>query len=112
MSRRNRKNWRGFKERASETIKEEGLSPDAKKSIWAIAFFGIAVILALAAAGKAGPVGDYAYSILHSLLGVGYFVLPAALATAAIILIFSEKQRSANIAIFGITLIVFSVLGI
>src|SRR3989344_885102 len=112
MSRKNRKKSQRFGNSISETTKEAWLSSDAKKSVWAIAFFGIAIILALAAAEKAGPAGNYAYGILHSLLGVGYFVPPAALATSAIILIFSEKQRSANVALLGVALIVFSVLGI
>ncbi|MDP3725260.1 MAG: DNA translocase FtsK [Nanoarchaeota archaeon] len=67
-------NGRGEKESASRRI--ENIHPEIKRSIWVIALVAIAAILLLAAAGKAGPVGDMMFAGLHKLFGIGYYLLP------------------------------------
>ncbi|MBU6500387.1 MAG: DUF87 domain-containing protein [Patescibacteria group bacterium] len=88
------------------------LHPDAKKSVWAIAFAGLAIILALAAFDKAGPAGELAYKALVTLLGWGYFILPAALLFAAGMLIFSEREKVVSMTLLGSGLFVLAVLGL
>lgn len=114
MARKNKRfgERREFRREKPQPPKENRLSPDAKKSIWAVVFLGVAVLLVLAAVGKAGPAGDISFNLLESLLGVGYFVLPGAFLLLAVILLFSEKQRSADVALLGIGFVVLSVLGI
>ncbi len=92
--------------------KEPKLHPEAKKTVWAISILGISLILVLAAFGKAGPLGEFIYQILETLLGSGYFILPTALGAAAIILFISEKQKAADIAILGVSVLALAVLGI
>lgn len=122
MARRNKnERWRGreeggrkpeYRAPAYSEAHPERLNPDAKKSIWAITFLGVAIILVLAAVDKAGPAGNVLYSLLHSLLGVGYFILPAAFILISIALLFSERQRSINVALLGAGFLVLSILGI
>ncbi len=88
------------------------LHPDAKKSIWAVAFAGFAVILALAAFGKAGPAGQFIYDTLTTLLGWGYFILPATMLFAAGMLVFSERERVVSMTLVGSGVFVLSVLGL
>lgn len=88
------------------------LHPDTKSGIWAIVLVGIAAVLALAAFGKAGPLGDITYSVLHALLGWGYFILPAALVFAAAVFLITEKQRVVSTTLLGSGLLILSVLGL
>lgn len=115
MSKKNRKFEQGRETGVREepiSPKEPKLHPEAKKTVWAISILGISLILVLAAFGKAGPLGEFIYQILETLLGSGYFILPTTLGAAAIILFVSEKQKAADIAILGVSVLALSVLGI
>ncbi len=109
-----KRNGKREEERNEErkTGRAERLHPDTKKSIWAIVFFGLAVIFVLAAFAKAGPLGNFLYSGLATLFGAGYFVLPVSLLFVSAILLLTERQRIVGITILGATLIVLSVLGL
>lgn len=101
-------------ERGAKPDKYSGhrLHPDTKKSILAIVFAGSAIILALAAFGKAGPAGDLIFKILQTLFGWGYFILPVTLVFAAIVFLLSERQKMVITTLLGSTLIILSVLGL
>lgn len=106
------KNGGGEKSSPKKPPIEHRLHPDAKKSIWAIAFFVIAAILVLAFWSKAGPAGEIALNILTSLLGWGYMILPAALILASIIFLTSDRQNTVGFTLSGSGLLVLSVLGL
>ncbi len=87
MSRKNK--------RETEENGEEGqgrLHPDTKKSVFALAFLGLSVILVLSGLDRAGPGGNFIYAILTRFFGIGYFLLPAILLVVAGIL-FSSKNK-------------------
>lgn len=88
------------------------LHPEAKKSIWAAVFFGIAAILILAAFAKAGPAGNAIYEGLTILFGLGYFILPLAMLFASGMLIFSEKERVVSMTLVGCGIFVLAALGL
>jgi S-DNA-T family DNA segregation ATPase FtsK/SpoIIIE len=88
------------------------LHPDTKKSIWSVLLIGIAVLLALAGFGKAGPGGQLLFLFLRNLLGVGYFILPLAFLFVAGILLFSDRHRVLTVTLLGTGLMVLSILGI
>ena len=58
---------------------EPGLRPETKNAVVGICLFVFAIILSMSAAGKAGVAGDFVFSFLSKLLGVGYFLLPVAI---------------------------------
>lgn len=89
-----------------------GLHPETKKSVWAIIFIGIAIVLILAGFGKAGPAGARLYAILETLFGWGYFVFPLGLLLVAGIFLFSERERSSGFALVGFSLLLLSALGL
>ena len=95
-------------------IKEEKhrLHPDTKKSLWAISFVAIAIILILAEFQKAGPAGSVLYNALSFLFGIGYFILPLTLFGLAIILLSSEKPRFISIAVLSAIIFILSFLGL
>ena len=95
-----------------KTPEEHGLHPDAKKSIWAIIFVCLAIILILAVLGKAGPFGDALYNVLQALLGWGYFILPATLIFVAGALLLSERQKFLGVTLIGACILILSVLGL
>ncbi len=104
------------KKRASESDMAAGtlssLHAATKKSIAAILFIGIALVLVLAQFSKAGPAGVYIYKGLETLLGAGYVVLPATLLFAAGVFLFSEAQRIVATTSIGIVIILLSLLGL
>ena len=95
-------------------IKEEKhrLHPDTKKSLWAIVFVAVAIILILAEFQKAGPAGSVLYNGLSFLFGIGYFILPLTLFGLAIILLSSEKPRFISITILSAVIFILSFLGL
>jgi S-DNA-T family DNA segregation ATPase FtsK/SpoIIIE len=98
----------------TKEIKEEKhrLHPDTKKSLWAISFVAIAIILILAEFQKAGPAGGVLYNALSFLFGIGYFILPLTLFGLAIILLSSEKPRFISITVLSAIIFILSFLGL
>src|SRR5512135_3184302 len=73
--------------------REARLHPETKNSIWAISFICVAIVLTLAGFAKAGPLGDLIFRGLDALFGWGYFILPATLLFAAIVLTLSGRKK-------------------
>ncbi|MEK7110737.1 MAG: DNA translocase FtsK, partial [Patescibacteria group bacterium] len=88
------------------------LRPETKKSIWAIGFVGLAIILTLAGFEKAGPAGEMTYQGLEALVGIGYFILPLSAFLVAGVLLISERQRVVGVTALGAGLIIFAALGL
>ena len=96
-------------------FKEEekrGLHPDTKASILAVVFLGLAIILFLSGLGWAGPIGEYIYMGLETLLGWGYYLIPAALVLMGINALTKNNQFLATPTIVGAIFFVLSGLGI
>ncbi len=100
------------KPRPQKAARERELHPDARKSIWAVVLFVTALILILAFAGKAGPVGEITYSLLLSLVGWGYLVLPAAFILTSVIFLTRERENIVRLTLLGAGLLVLSTLGL
>lgn len=98
------------KEKSSE--RERRLHPDTTKSIWGIVFVGLGIIFALAGLGKAGPAGEWVYAVLHTLLGVGYFIFPLTLFFAGAVFFVSERDRFVGVTLVGALFVILSVLGL
>ncbi|MDO8504252.1 MAG: DNA translocase FtsK [Candidatus Liptonbacteria bacterium] len=92
--------------------KEERLRPHVKESIWAVAYIGLGIILALAIFDIAGPAGELLKNGLTKLFGVGYYFLPIALFGLAAIFLSSRKKRLVGITSLGVALGVLSLLGL
>lgn len=88
------------------------LHPETKKSVWAVVFLGIAVILFLAKFQNAGPVGGLFYYFFNRLFGVGYYLLPLTLLIMAGVFLASERRRIYQITFLGAVLFVLAGLGL
>lgn len=88
------------------------LHPDAKKSVVAVLFLGMAIVLLLSSFGEAGPAGSIIFQNLDYLLGWGYYLLPAFLLMAAFIFLTTERQRVVGVTIIGSVFLFLSALGI
>ncbi|MBI2035496.1 MAG: hypothetical protein HYT12_02320 [Candidatus Liptonbacteria bacterium] len=88
------------------------LHPDAKKSVVAVLFAAIAIILILSSLGKAGPAGNAIFQSLSYLFGWGYYLAPVTMFLAAFIFLITKRQRVLGITIFGSFLLFLSSLGI
>jgi S-DNA-T family DNA segregation ATPase FtsK/SpoIIIE len=95
-----------------ENAPKNKLHPETKKSIWAISFICIAIILILAELGNAGPFGNVIYKGLFTLFGWGYIILPLTFLFVASIFIFSERKKFLGTTLLGATLIILSLLGL
>lgn len=94
---------------------EEALSslhPEAKKSVFAIVFIGLAALLLLASFKQAGPAGNFIYRILDNLLGWGYYLLPTILLLTALAILTSKQRKIFGITLLGALLFVISGLGL
>ncbi len=96
----------------TEEEKQSRLHPDTKKSVFAIGFLALALVLILARFGNAGPVGEYAYNFFNWLFGVGYFLLPLILIVMAVVFLTSERRRIYGITFVGAAIFVLSSLGL
>lgn len=88
------------------------LHPDTKKSIWAVVFIGISIILVLAKFQKAGPLGDFTYRAFDYFFGWGYYLLPIILLILAGVFLTSERRKIYQITFIGAILFVLSGLGL
>jgi S-DNA-T family DNA segregation ATPase FtsK/SpoIIIE len=88
------------------------LHPEAKKSVFAIIFIGLAVILLLASFKQAGPAGNFFYRILNELLGWGYYLLPTILLLTALTILTSKQRKIFGITLLGALLFIISGLGL
>lgn len=100
------------KKRDENRAKEPSqLHSETKKSVWVVAFLGIAVLLILAGVGQAGPWGSGFYAALNKLFGWGYYFLP----TVCFLLTFSffslERHKLWGITAIGAVMFVLSGLG-
>jgi DNA segregation ATPase FtsK/SpoIIIE, S-DNA-T family len=92
--------------------REPRLNSETIKSIWAITFAGVAIVLIFAGFGVAGPAGEFIYNALEYLVGWGYAVLPLALLGLAGVFVFEDPRRLIGITLLGGVLAVLSVLAL
>lgn len=88
------------------------LHPDTKKSVFAVIFFGIALILILASMGKAGPLGDFVYHLFNNLFGVGYYLLPAIFLILSGVFMISAERKVLFPTLIGALFFVLAGLGL
>lgn len=103
---------RKHEEEESEDEGDGWLKPETKRSIWGIVLIVFGLILILAKAGKAGPVGEFLAQIFGTLLGWGYLILPLSFLLGGGALILTNKKRPSWIVFSGITMLVLSALGL
>lgn len=75
----NRENAKKLAHRFGNNVLLYNLKQETKKTIGAVVFFTLAVLLLLAGIGKAGIVGEKIYHFFSYLLGVGYYLIPLVL---------------------------------
>src|SRR3989344_4874060 len=99
------------KERLLE-YEEGNLHSSTKKSVFAILLVGFAVVLFLAAFGKAGPVGSLTYKSFYNLFGIGYYLLPSVAILISLVFVTSERQKVIGVSIVSGGLLVLTAMGI
>ena len=88
------------------------LRKETRYSIWGIIFFVLGILIILSIFRTAGVVGDFLYSPLKSLLGLGYYLLPILLIAIGISYLKKRKPQVAKLhAIFNLIILLTS-LGI
>jgi len=92
----------------------EQVNPETEKSILAIFFICIAIILILASFHKAGPAGEFTFGKLTFLFGLGYYLFPLILLIMASDFLTGkdEKYRDLSIRLFGALFFVLGGLGL
>jgi len=104
------------KKKNSDTDDKRGFAQDVpdqtKQAILAIVAFLLAFLSLLAAFGKAGIIGDYAFSGLSQLFGVGYYLIPIVLIMLGISFFRGIKKKIGYSKSIGAGLFFISGLGI
>ncbi|MFA6340669.1 MAG: DNA translocase FtsK 4TM domain-containing protein [Candidatus Paceibacterota bacterium] len=97
------------------------IKDETKQAILAVVFFVLAIIFTLASihsgsAGNetyyAGPVGKEAFNLLWTLLGIGYFLIPAFFLMLSISFFKAEEKDFNKLKVFGGILFFISGLGL
>lgn len=88
------------------------LEPRTVHAIWGISLMVLAIFFGLAAAGKAGVVGENIYTYGSMLLGVGYFLFPLILAIISILFFKSMRKEMTLGQIASAVLFFISALGL
>lgn len=88
------------------------INPETKNSILGVLLIGVAALLTLAAAQKAGPVGQFVYLILENLFGWGYYLLPTIAVLVALIFFFSKERIFIATSFIGSALFIITGLGL
>ncbi|MDD4931191.1 MAG: DNA translocase FtsK [Candidatus Colwellbacteria bacterium] len=91
---------------------EVNVRPEVIKSIWGVILLSIGAILWLAAFNAAGPVGRVSFSVFSFLLGIGYYLLPAALTFAGISLLLPERRQLMGHTLVGVGTFIASSLSV
>ncbi len=107
-----KKNKRKRKKDKRFRDEESWLRPETKKGIWAMVFFGIAVILILANFKNAGPLGNFLYLLFEKLFGWGYYLLPLIFLVLGLVFLVSERRKIHKITFLGAILFILSGLGL
>jgi S-DNA-T family DNA segregation ATPase FtsK/SpoIIIE len=101
------------KKTESKNIPEkEKMRPDVLMGIWAIVFLSLGVILLLASFHKAGPFGDMLFKGGSALLGIGYYLIPATLVMAGILLLLGKKNGLMKRTVIGGLVFILGSLGL
>src|SRR3989344_7970064 len=88
------------------------ISPGAARSVGGVILIAFAGFLLLSHLGVAGKVGMFVYSILYSVLGIGYVLLPLSFILLAILLFQSFERRFGALQIGSIGVFLLSGLGL
>ncbi len=91
---------------------KEKIRPDVLMGIWAIIFLSIGAILLLASFNKAGPAGKFIFRWGDSLLGVGYYLIPATLIITGVLFLLGQRKDIMRRAVIGGIIFVLGSLGI
>lgn len=103
----NRKKARLIRSREENFLK---LKPETKHGVLAVVFFVLALLLGMAAFGKAGVAGVFVYEKLSFLLGMGYALLPILLVLLGYSFL---KSQSPNIGwTRGVSAVLFLLSGL
>lgn len=90
------------------------INPETEKSILAVFFFCITIILVLASFQKAGPAGEFIFAKLTFLFGLGYYLFPLIMIIMAFDFLTGkdEKYRDLSVRLFGALFFVLGGLGL
>lgn len=88
------------------------IHPEARASIIAVFSLGLSIVFILSGFDKAGPMGEIIFSVLTSLMGLGYWLLPTTLLVVSFTLFASGAKKVLTITLLGALFIVLAGLGI
>jgi S-DNA-T family DNA segregation ATPase FtsK/SpoIIIE len=105
MAKRTRKDTR-------DSSFSSGIGQETRQAVFAILSFVFALLSVLAAYDKAGFVGEYVFTFLKWLLGLGYFLLPVMLIMLGVAFLKGIKRRFEFSKLTGALLFFFAGLGL
>jgi DNA segregation ATPase FtsK/SpoIIIE, S-DNA-T family len=104
------------KKKSAETEEKKSIIDDVpdqtKQAILGICAFLLALLSLLAAFGKAGIIGEYTFSFLSKLFGVGYYLIPVVFIMLGISFLRGLKKKLGYSKSIGATLFFISGLGL
>ena len=103
---------KGNKDRDIDSVDlKRSVSAEALRGVWSILFIAIAGFLVLSNMGVGGSLGQFLYSWLSWILGVGYLLLPLSLVLLAILVLRSLEKHFGGVQIVSMVVFLLSGLG-
>lgn len=94
MAIKKRKNLRKTKKAEKEVKKKESsIKSETIRGVWGVVLIVLAIIFILAAFNGAGRIGEFMYSLLSGLFGIGYYLVPISLVLFAVTLFRSISRK-------------------
>lgn len=112
MSRKKKKKIFNSEKKPLNAVGEFRLHHETKKSVWAVVFAGVALLLLLARFQNAGPAGSFFYSVFEAFFGIGYYLLPFIFFIMAGVFLASDRRRVYSITFLGAVFFILSGLGL
>lgn len=89
------------------------LHPEARRSVWGVVLLAVALVMLLGAFSSAGQVGNFAYDVLHAVLGMGFYLIPFILILIAVLFFTSQDEHNLyQSSLIGGSMLFLSALGI
>ncbi|MDB5194196.1 MAG: cell division FtsK/SpoIIIE [Parcubacteria group bacterium] len=111
MAKKDKRKQRDEKRSGKQSFFER-ISKDTWNAIFGVGSVVVTIFLSMAAFGKGGPVGAWAFSALSYLFGIGYYLVPVAFLLLAVSSFRSEEKEFALPQTLGSLLFFISSLGL
>jgi S-DNA-T family DNA segregation ATPase FtsK/SpoIIIE len=95
------------KNKKEKQEKIQSIKRETVRGVWGVVLIVLALIFLLAAFNSAGRMGEFLYSVLYTLFGFGYYLVPISLVLFSVILFRSMDDKKVGVAHYAGSILFF-----